>query len=204
MANREHKDITDPNIHEVKGASTATGGFVLKANGDATTSFVNPTSLNNVNFANVITASRGSNILPSSTDTGLICPFDSTVSNTDITINSAGTITLNTSGVYFLTFNLNFGRTGVTGVAILAARLLLNDVQFGFTQHAAIDTSANITPGQFNIHRAFNAGDVLKVELIRDSAGNNDGGLIARNITLGTWADGPAYWVRAVKLVGAS
>lgn len=34
-----HKDITDPNIHEVKGAATATAGQVLIANGSGSASF---------------------------------------------------------------------------------------------------------------------------------------------------------------------
>jgi hypothetical protein len=37
-----HKDITDPNIHEVKGAATATAGQVLIANGSGSASFQNP------------------------------------------------------------------------------------------------------------------------------------------------------------------
>lgn len=44
----EHKDIKDPNIHEVKGASTATAGSVLTSNGDGTTSFITPTKYSNV------------------------------------------------------------------------------------------------------------------------------------------------------------
>lgn len=44
----EHVNITDPNIHEVKGASTAAAGDVLTANGDGTTSFATPTVYSNV------------------------------------------------------------------------------------------------------------------------------------------------------------
>lgn len=44
----EHKDITDPNIHEVKGASTANAGEVLTANGDGTATFQEPVQFSNV------------------------------------------------------------------------------------------------------------------------------------------------------------
>lgn len=37
----EHKDITDPNIHEVKGASTALAGQILTATGSGTATFQN-------------------------------------------------------------------------------------------------------------------------------------------------------------------
>jgi hypothetical protein len=44
----EHKDITDPNIHEVKGASTATSGQVLTATGSGTATFQTPTVYSDV------------------------------------------------------------------------------------------------------------------------------------------------------------
>lgn len=44
----EHKDITDPNIHEVKGASTALAGQVLTATGSGTATFQAPTVYSNV------------------------------------------------------------------------------------------------------------------------------------------------------------
>lgn len=39
MPNVQHADLTDPFIHEPKGASTAAAGEVLFSNGDGTTSF---------------------------------------------------------------------------------------------------------------------------------------------------------------------
>ena len=39
----EHKDITDPNIHEVKGAAAATAGQILTATGASTATFQTPT-----------------------------------------------------------------------------------------------------------------------------------------------------------------
>jgi hypothetical protein len=44
----EHKDITDPNIHEIKGASTALAGQIPVAQGDGTTAFEDPTVYSNV------------------------------------------------------------------------------------------------------------------------------------------------------------
>lgn len=40
----EHSNITDPYLHEPKGASTATEGQVLTSNGDGSTEFRTPTS----------------------------------------------------------------------------------------------------------------------------------------------------------------
>lgn len=42
----EHKDITDPNIHETKGAAAATSGQLLTATGAGTATFQTPTFFN--------------------------------------------------------------------------------------------------------------------------------------------------------------
>lgn len=44
----QHKDIADPNIHEAKGASTATAGQVLTATGSGTSTWALPTVYSSV------------------------------------------------------------------------------------------------------------------------------------------------------------
>ncbi len=199
-----HKDLTGADLHEPKGASTASANTVLKADGSGGTSFVLPITLNNIQYSSVITASRSANILPSATDTPVPATFDSNASNSDVSIDSSGLITILTSGLYACTFNLNFGRTSATGTAYLAARLLKNGAQFGFTQGATLSDQVNSRPMQANLEISASASDTLKVEILRDSAGVNEGGLIAIPITPAGWGDIPSYWVRIRKIVGAS
>lgn len=45
MADIEHRNITDPNIHEAKGAATALLGQLLTGNGDGTATFQTPTPI---------------------------------------------------------------------------------------------------------------------------------------------------------------
>lgn len=51
----EHKNITDPNIHEVKGASTATAGQVLTATGVGTATFQAPVKVGLYNYGDATT-----------------------------------------------------------------------------------------------------------------------------------------------------
>lgn len=202
MAN--HADLTGADLHEPKGAASAAAGLVMRANGTGGTSWVSPLSMTNIQFASTIVASRSANILPSALDTPLTAGFDANVSNSDISINTSGTITAVTAGLYACTFNMNFGRTTATGTAVLSARLLKNGVQLGFTQGATLADNVNSRPMQANLEIPLLATDVLQVQIMRDSSGANEGGLIAIPITPVSWGDIPSYWVRVRKIVGAS
>lgn len=202
MASR-HSFLTGSDLHEVKGAAGATAGHVYSADGLGSASFVHPTTLENVEIVNTISNFNSANISPSGTDTPLVAGFSSTVSNTDVTMDSSGVITVNTTGVYRFTFNLNFGRSTNTSTAIVLARLLINDVQFGFTQGVTIDSNASTRPVQIDVITQASASDTYKVQIMRDSAGQNDGGLRVIAVTDTDWQDIHSYWVRVSRIQGA-
>lgn len=198
----QHKDIADADRHEVKGATGATINHVLRSDGDGTTSFVDPGTLANIEFVSTLTNSRTAAITPSAVDTALQATFDGTTSNTDITMANTGTITINTTALYHFQFNLNFGRSTATGTAVTVARVLLNDVQVGFTQgatQAAVNTNR---PVRADLFLKLNAGDTLKVQVMRDSTGANDGGLVAIPVTPAAWGDVPSFFVRGSRIRG--
>lgn len=197
----EHVNITDPNIHEPKGASTAANGKVLKANGDGSTSWVSPKVLDNV-VLNTLFNANNSNILPSAVDTPIIAGFSSTVSNSFVTIDSSGTITCNSTGYYTIKFSYNFGRSTATGNAVLAARVLVNDVQVGYTRSAVLAANSNSRYIEDVVYLDLNAGDVVKVQIMRDSSGTNDGGLYAVAITPAAWTDVPSFSVAVTRMEG--
>lgn len=198
----EHRNIIDSELHEVKGAATATLGQLLSANGSGGSVFINQSDLNTVGIESVIESGNSSSQNPAGTDTATQVSFGAGGTNSDVSISAGGDINILSDGLYSITINLNFGRTGTSGVAILAARLLLNSAAIGFTQSAVIDTSANTVPFNANILRAFEAGDVLEVEYLRDSNGTNDGGLIITDPVLAGWATSPSAFVRVQKLAG--
>lgn len=199
-----HSTLTGADLHEVKGAAGASAGRVYSSDGSGSASFVVPTTLANIQVTSTISNSNSSAINPSAVDTPITAGFDSTVSNSDVSMNSSGLITIVTGGLYSLTFNCNIGRSNSTGTAIVAARLLVNGSQFGFTQSSSLVTNTSSRPVQFNILRAFTGGDTLQVQVLRDSAGNNDGGFVPQLITLAGWGESPSYFVRISKILGGA
>lgn len=199
-----HSTLTGADLHEVKGASSATAGQVYRADGIGSAGFVNPTSLTNIQYASTLTNFNSAAINPSVVDVAITAGFDATVFNADVNLNSSGLMTILSSGLFDFTFNANIGRANATGNAIVATRLLINGTQFGFTQASLLATNQSSRPVQFRVTRAFNTGDTVQVQVMRDSAGNNDGGFLPQAITLGTWGDGPSYFVRVSKILGGA
>lgn len=199
----QHKDIADPEVHEPKGSSSASVGQVIVSNGDGTTQFATPSELNLVAIGPTLSASSLITQNPTGLDTPKQITFGDPISNTDIDIDVDGNITVLNQGVYFLTFNFNFGRANNTGTCQLAARLLLNDAPFGFTQGVKLTANSNIRPTQFNLFVKLNEGDVIKAQFGRDGSGADDGGLYTLNPTGLSWALTPSAWVRISKLAGA-
>lgn len=198
----EHRNIIDAERHEAKGASSALAGQILRANGSGGTSFVDASSLSVVTIGSTLESSSLVSQSPVALDTAIQVNFGAASSNSDVSITAGGNITFTTSGLYFITFNLNFGRSASTAIAALAARLLLNGNQTGITQACRIDTSTDIVPFNASLLRKMTAGDVLSVQLIRDSVGTNDGGLFPLDPVTAGWATAPSAAVRVQKIAG--
>ena len=200
----EHADIVDAERHEAKGASTALAGRVLQANGDGTTSFVVPSTLSNINISSSIEAQSLATQNPSAVDTPLQIVFGSGTSNSDVNVASNGIVTILTAGLYHVSYSLNFGRSNATGIATLFSRMLINDVPAGVVQSAKIDTSINVSPVSEALIRSFAANDTIKVQIIRDSGGTNDGGLISLDPVLVAWTNSPSAYIRVQKIGGGA
>ncbi len=118
----EHVSITDPNIHETKGASTATSGQILTANGSGQALFVTPsfTSVDMGWYDYNDTATAGS-------------PIALTVAGTyyDLTNNGLG---VNTQVGYGLTDVTNIWNTGTN-------RFNFTGLEIGDTVDLRVDLS---------------------------------------------------------------
>jgi hypothetical protein len=201
MADLEHKDVTDPNIHETKGMAAAVNGQVhAKAAGVG--AWVDPTSLVTTRHTTVFTGSTLTNQIPVGLDTPLGVTFGGAVVGTDVSIDGAGVITVNTDGYYLFKFNLSFGRTSVAGTAILLARLLVNGVATGFVQGCKMADDEGSNVAQFDIEFAVTAGTTIAVQVMQDSAGIANGGLIGLASVSPSWGDVPSAWCRITKFVG--
>lgn len=197
----EHKNIPDAERHEPKGASTATVNQIARANGDGSTTFVTPSTLPLVTLTPVpqvvSTAAQG----PTALDTPYQVVFG-TGGGDHINVASNGVITFLTGGLFHGEVNLNVGRSNNTGVAIILARLLVNNNPSGIVHGVRIDASTDTRQIRFPIFGQFAQNDTLRVQIMRDSAGANDGGLVPIDPVVAGWNTVPSASVMIGKLLG--
>lgn len=205
----EHVSIVDSQRHELKHADTAALNQVWKSNGDGTsqTAFVDwseltgrPTSRGYLQV--LYGASVAANQSPSATNTPLQVEFGPAQSFTDVSLSSTGTLTFNTGGYYILNLFIRQGRATSTGTAILFERILYNGTQILGSNSASLDANVQVIPFSANIPFFVNAGDTIQLQLVRDSAGTNDGGLFRTVPTISGWTASPSASVGVYKLQG--
>ena len=204
----EHKDIPDAQLHQIKGAVSASSGQVPIATGSGTAAFG---FLDWSQVANKPTASGYESKLssfssvnqnPSAVNTPLQITFGSAQSTADVSISSAGVITFNTSGNYLIDIFLRFGRSTSTGNAILLNRILKNGAQILNSNGVILSAATQTIPFSAAIPLTMAAGDTMTMEVARDSAGTNDGGLFAVSPTIAGWNIVPSATVVVNKFVG--
>ena len=118
MANVQHSALTDPNIHEPKGVSSASSGQVYVANGSGSGSW---TYTSGHAYGELfIDAGVTSQTLPASSATAKLNPTGewTTNGNKNITLSAAnGTITVQQAGEYQLTFYISFTTASIASGA---------------------------------------------------------------------------------------
>lgn len=204
----EHKDIPDAQLHQIKGAASASSGQVPIATGSGTTTFG---FLSWSQIANKPTASGYESKLssfssvnqnPSAVNTPLQITFGSPQTTTDVSISAAGVITFNTSGNYLIDIFLRFGRSTSTGNAIIMNRILKNGAQILNSNGMILSAATQTIPFSAAIPLTMAAGDTMTMEVARDSAGTNDGGLFVVSPTIAGWNIVPSATVVVNKFVG--
>jgi hypothetical protein len=207
----EHNVIPDAQRHEPKHASTATANQVNKANGDGTTKydFVAWSEITGkpspVGYSSILYGkSTATSQQPSATNTALQVEFGAGGTSTDgsVTLASNGNLTFNTAGYYALSLFLRFGRTGTSGQAILFNRVLINNVQALSSNSTTIDAAAQVNPFSATLFITANAGDVWRMEILRDAAGANDGGLFRTTTSTSGWVDSPSASLNISRYLG--
>ena len=211
MATIQHKDIADADRHEPKGASTATAGSMPISNGDTTTTFrkVNFADMGTKPVANgylpvLTSSSTAASQQPSGTNVALQVEFGPLQNQTDASLSAAGALTFNTAGYYQVTAFFRFGRTSGAGTAIMFNRVKLNGSQFLNSNSISVADSADIIPFSATLNFKVNAGDVLTYEIMRDSAGINNGGLFQTIPSAGGWNNSPSATIIVSKLQALS
>lgn len=109
-----------------------------------------------------------------------------------VMINAAGLVTFNTAGNYAVRVKLQCGRTGATGTSILLSRLLLSGTQIGSTACVKLTQTDATTPTESRVIMNVTAGQTLAVQIMRDSAGSNFGGVYQQAATVTAWGKAPS------------
>ena len=204
----EHKDIPDAQLHQIKGAVSASSGQVPIATGSGTAAFGfldwsqvanKPTSSG---YQAKLSTFSSVNQNPSAVDTPLQITFGPAQATADVSISAAGVITFNTSGNYLVDISLRFGRSTSTGNAIILNRILKNGAQILNSNGVILSAATQTIPFSAAIPLTMAAGDTMTMEVARDSAGTNDGGLFAVSPTIAGWNIVPSATVVVNKFVG--
>lgn len=205
----EHVSIADADRHEVKHASTGVLNQALLSNGNGTTRFAFPSYddlvdlPNQVGYQLVLTGfSTAAAQDPVGLDTPLQVEFGAGSVTPDVTLASNGTLTFNTQGEYIVTLFLRFGRTTAAGFSVLLSRFMINGAQGLNSNAIKIGDDETIIPFSTSLNIAATAGMTFALQIMRDSAGINNGGLIRILPTPAGWNICPSATLVVSKYVG--
>lgn len=205
----EHVSIADADRHEVKHASTGVLNQALLSNGNGTTRFAFPSyddladKPTLVGYQQVLTGfSTAASQAPAGLDTPLQVEFGAGVITTDATLAANGTLTFNTPGDYIITLFLRFGRTAGGGTAILLNRFLVNGVQGLNSNAVKLPDQDTVLPFSTSLNVNAAAGATFQLQIMRDSAGINNGGLFRILPTVAGWNLAPCATIVVSKYVG--
>jgi hypothetical protein len=205
----EHVSIADADRHEVKHASTGVLNQALLSNGDGTTRFAFPSYDNLVDkpvivgYQQVLSgfSSAGSQN-PGAVDTPLQVEFGPGSAADDATLESSGTLTFHNAGEYIVTLFLRFGRTAGAGTSILLNRFLINGVQGLNSNAVKLPDQDSVIPFSTSLNIQATAGMTFQLQIMRDSAGINNGGLTRILPTVAGWNLCPSATIVVSKYVG--
>ena len=131
---------------------------------------------------------------PTAVDTPLQLVFGAAQKSASdpVMINAAGLVTFNATGNYAVRIKLQCGRTGATGTSILLSRLLLSGTQIGSAACVKLTQTDATTPTDSRVIMNTTAGQTLVVQIMRDSAGSNFGGIYQQAATVTAWGTAPS------------
>jgi hypothetical protein len=195
----EHKDIPNSDLHEPKDISNALQNEVYIADGASSGSW-GAYPIGATAVSSVFSAASASDQQPVGLDIPLQVEFGAAQSTPDFFLDTAGGLTVNTSGVYLVNFAGRMARTVSAGTATVMIRYLVNGAAQPFTTAQTLESGAFSIPFTSGRTLSLTAGDVLTVEIMRDSSGANDGGLTSFTPVDSSWAPCPSAAIVVSKL----
>lgn len=131
---------------------------------------------------------------PTAVDTPLQVAFGAAQGSASdpVMINAAGLVTFNQAGNYAVRVKLQCGRTGASGTSILLSRLVLGGAQLGSAACVKLTQTDATTPTDSRVVMNPTAGQTLQIQIMRDSAGSNFGGIYPQAATVTAWGTAPS------------
>lgn len=131
---------------------------------------------------------------PTAVDTPLQVAFGAAqgAPSDPVSISAAGLVTFNQAGNYAVRVKLQCGRTGASGTSILLSRLVLGGTQLGSAACVKLTQTDATTPTDSRVVMNPTAGQTLQVQIMRDSAGSNFGGIYPQAATVTAWGTAPS------------
>lgn len=120
-----------------------------------------------------------------------------------VMLNAAGLVTFNQAGNYAIRIKLQCGRTGSSGTSILLSRILLNGAQLGSPAAAKMTQAEVIFATESRVVVNLIVGQTFSVQIMRDSAGSNFGGLYPQTAAVSAWGIAPSALLVISRLVPA-
>lgn len=146
----------------------------------------------------IIATSVAASQQPVTTDTPLQVEFGPLKTTTNIDLSATGALTFKTAGKYIVSPFFQYGRVGSSGTSFLLNRYLVNGVQVGNSLAAKIDNANTLVPWSSSIQFTAIAGDVLTIEIMRDSTGADAGGLF-QALPVAPWNAAPSASIQIYK-----
>lgn len=109
-----------------------------------------------------------------------------------VSISAAGLVTFNIGGNYAVRVKLQCGRTGATGTSILLSRIVVNGAQVGSAAAVRMTSTDATTPTESRVVINATAGQTMAIQIMRDSAGSNFGGVYPQVATVTAWGTAPS------------
>lgn len=119
-----------------------------------------------------------------------------------VMISATGQITFNQAGQYTIQYLSHYGRTGSSGIAKLFTRTQVNGVTVGVSRTASLPTADTLNPFTLRAKVNVNVGDVMVLQLIRDSSGVNDGGFYQADPVTADFNNAPSAQIEISRLEG--
>ncbi len=98
-------------------------------------------------------------------------------SSDPVMISAQGLVTFNETKNFLVRVKLQKGRSGSSGTSVLMSRVLKNGTQLGISSSAKMSNADDVSVLESKITVSAIPGDTMSLQIIRDSAGNNSGGL---------------------------